>query len=159
MVSGDVPRYTKEVWRKESTILFSRFQLWLDNSETSPIASPRARHRRGRLRSFHPDTWHWTVVVLCVRDWPPIGLEAVSKPSDWLMHTTVVSAWRLDSGQEPSGPGQSWLGQRRLRMQRIIRENIQLNIHWRESYDITVAMSRSSRADSGLRVAFKCLNV
>mgnify|MGYP001362094424 CR=1 FL=1 len=97
--------------------------------------------------------------MLCVRDWPPIGLEAVSKPSDWLMHTTVVSAWRLDSGQGPSGPGQSWLGQRSLRIQRIIRENIQSNMHRRGSYDITVTMSGSSRADSGLRVAFKCLNV
>ena len=28
----------------------------------------------------------------------------------------------------------------------------------RESHDIAIAMSRSFHADSGLRVAFKCLN-
>ena len=37
MMSGDVPRYTKEVSIKKSVIFFLRFQLWLENSETPPL--------------------------------------------------------------------------------------------------------------------------
>ena len=36
MMSGDVPRYTKEVSRKKSAKCFLRFKLWSENSETSP---------------------------------------------------------------------------------------------------------------------------
>ena len=36
MMSGDAPRYTKEVSSKKCAIFFWRFYLWLDNSETPP---------------------------------------------------------------------------------------------------------------------------
>ena len=37
MMSGDVPRCTRKVLRKKSEIIFLRFKLWLENSETPPF--------------------------------------------------------------------------------------------------------------------------
>ena len=50
MMSGDVPRYTKEVSRKKSAIFFSGFSLWSENSETSPIMKAEALHVKIELQ-------------------------------------------------------------------------------------------------------------